>query len=122
MKSCDKCKHLEKRLVAQSRRIKKLSRKFFNYVDNSKYYIKRRLPAVLKREKLKYGYLKVAMKSMEDLRVMFKQIRFTPNVRRVNDGKRLYPVFMEHSDRTKLQKFLNYDLREYKIVKQKGRK
>lgn len=119
MTTCDKCKYLEKRINSQSRRIHKLQIKFANYVTNHQDYVRKRLPDVIKREKIKADYLHNAMVSMGYLKKTLRQIRFTPHLLGRKDGIKLYPIFLTHSDRIKLQKFLDYNFNMYKIIKRK---
>ena len=111
MNDKERIRRLDARVEYMSRRIKKLSRKFTNYVDNNKYYLKKRLPSVLKNEKMKSLYLESAMKSMDDLRKMLNMVNFLPKIHKRNSEYRLYPVFLTHAERLKLQRFL--ELRKY---------
>jgi len=112
MSDKERIRRLEARVEYFFKRVTKLNRKFTNYVDNHKYYLKKRLPAVIKRERLKFFYLKTAMKSMDDLRKMLNMVRFLPKMHKRNSKDKLYPVFLTHSERLKLQRFLK--LRKYK--------
>lgn len=107
--------YFKNRLDSQSRRIEKLQRKLAQIQVNHRYYINKRLPDVLKREKAKIQFSVLLQKAERLLRAFGKtNLAITSNSKDPEKRQQRSVGLFTHVEMQRLRRLLTQDFRVVK--------
>ncbi len=102
--------HLVNRLDSQSKRICRLSRMYHNFQNNQRYYIQKRLPGVLKNQKVREKTNRLYNNSIKVLaRKLNNQIMF-PFLSTSKSGRKRFIGFFSRQEMNKLRWFMDKNI------------
>jgi tRNA U38,U39,U40 pseudouridine synthase TruA len=113
-------KYFKNRLDSQSRRIEKLQSKLAQIISNHRYYVQKRLPAVLEREQTKVRF-SVVLKKAEQVLRSFGKHHFTLLSKSKDSQKRQdrFVGLFTHVEMQRLRRLLQSDLHGLKKITKK---